>query len=194
VFAPLGWLVFIAVAGPWYLAIYIDDGAGFFQSFFLDHNLGRYGGVKHGHAGFPGYYFVMLPLVLLPFTGWFLRLLPMARALWADPLDRFLVLWFAGVRLLLVLGHQAAALHGLRHHAAVHPDGAAPGPALEPLAGVRAAAAASWLLLARCRWVGPLRRRRTAPTSRRCSPTGRGCWTGATCSPPGGLATLLGWR
>jgi 4-amino-4-deoxy-L-arabinose transferase-like glycosyltransferase len=94
VFAPLGWLVFIAVAGPWYLAIYLDDGPGFFQSFFLDHNLGRYGGVKHGHAGFPGYYFVMLPLVLLPFTGWFLRLLPMLRALWAEPLDRFLLLWF----------------------------------------------------------------------------------------------------
>ncbi|MGD9299791.1 MAG: glycosyltransferase family 39 protein, partial [Thiohalocapsa sp.] len=97
VFAPLGWLVFVAVAGPWYLAVYIDDGPGFFLSFFLDHNLGRYGGVKHGHAGFPGYYFVMLPLVLLPFTGWFLRLLPMTRALWADPLDRFLLLWFGFV-------------------------------------------------------------------------------------------------
>jgi 4-amino-4-deoxy-L-arabinose transferase-like glycosyltransferase len=94
VFAPLGWLVFIAVAGPWYLAIFIDDGPGFFQTFFLEHNLGRYGGVKHGHAGFPGYYFVMLPVVLLPFTGWFLRLWPMARRLWADPLDRFLTLWF----------------------------------------------------------------------------------------------------
>lgn len=97
VFAPLGWLVFIAVAAPWYLAIYLDDGPGFFQSFFLEHNLGRYGGVKHGHAGFPGYYFVMLPVVLLPFTGWLLRLLPLARALWADPLDRFLLLWFAFV-------------------------------------------------------------------------------------------------
>ncbi|WP_462330732.1 ArnT family glycosyltransferase [Thiohalocapsa halophila] len=97
VFAPLGWLVFIAVAGPWYLAIYLDDGPGFFQSFFLEHNVGRYGGVKHGHAGFPGYYFVMLPVVLLPFTGWLLRLLPMARALWADPLDRFLLLWFSFV-------------------------------------------------------------------------------------------------
>lgn len=94
VLAPLGWLVFIAVAGPWYLAIFIDDGPGFFQSFFLDHNVGRYGGVKHGHAGFAGYYFVMLPVVLLPFTGWFLRLLPMVRSLWAEPLDRFLLLWF----------------------------------------------------------------------------------------------------
>jgi 4-amino-4-deoxy-L-arabinose transferase-like glycosyltransferase len=97
VFAPRGWLVFLLVAGPWYLAIYLDDGSGFFRSFFLDHNVGRYGGVKHGHAGFPGYYLVMLPLVLLPFTGWFLRLLPMARRLWADPLDRFLVLWFLAV-------------------------------------------------------------------------------------------------
>jgi len=97
VFAPLGWLVFVSVAGPWYLAIYIDDGPGFFRSFFLDHNLGRYGGVKQGHGGFLGYYFVMLPLVLLPFTGWFLRLLPLGRALWADPLDRFLLLWFVTV-------------------------------------------------------------------------------------------------
>lgn len=97
VLAPAGWLVFLLVAGPWYLAIYLDDGVGFFRSFFLEHNVGRYGGVKHGHAGFPGYYFAMLPLVLLPFTGWFLRLLPMARALWADPLDRFLLLWFVTV-------------------------------------------------------------------------------------------------
>ncbi|KAA6184150.1 glycosyltransferase family 39 protein [Thiohalocapsa marina] len=97
VFAPLGWLVFLAVAGPWYLAILLDDGVGFFRSFFLDHNLGRYGGVKHGHAGFPGYYLVMLPVVLLPFTGWFLRLLPAGRRLWADALDRFLVLWFVTV-------------------------------------------------------------------------------------------------
>ncbi|NEX16470.1 MAG: glycoside hydrolase [Halochromatium sp.] len=92
-----GWLVFIAVAGPWYLAIYLDDGPGFFQSFFLGHNLGRYSGVKHGHSGFPGYYFVMLPLVLLPFTGWFLSLLPRVRQLWADELDRFLLLWFVTV-------------------------------------------------------------------------------------------------
>ncbi len=92
-----GWLLFILVAGPWYLAIYIDDGLGFFQSFFLGHNLGRYSGVKHGHDGFPGYYFVMLPLVLLPFTGWFLSLLSRLRRLWADELDRFLLLWFVTV-------------------------------------------------------------------------------------------------
>jgi len=92
-----GWLLFVAVAGPWYLAIYIDDGPGFFQSFFLGHNLGRYSGVKHGHSGFPGYYLLMLPIVLLPFTGWFLSLLTRLCRLWTDALDRFLVIWFVTV-------------------------------------------------------------------------------------------------
>ena len=94
VLSPLGWLIFLLVAGPWYLAIYLDDGPGFFASFFLKHNAARYGEAIHGHGGFFGYYFVMLPLILLPFTGWFLSLLPAWRAALADPLDRFLWIWF----------------------------------------------------------------------------------------------------
>lgn len=97
VFFPLGWALFLAVALPWYVAIYLDSGSGFFESFFLRHNLGRFGDAVHGHRGFFGYYFVVLPLILLPFTGWFLRLLPALRQTWADPLDRFLWLWFAAV-------------------------------------------------------------------------------------------------
>ncbi len=96
-FAPLGWLIFVLVAGPWYLAIYLDDGAGFFESFFLKHNAGRFGGAMHGHSGFFGYYLVMLPVILLPFTGWLLRLLPGLTAYWSDSLDRFLWIWFAVV-------------------------------------------------------------------------------------------------
>ena len=97
VFAPLGWLVFLAVAVPWYVAIYLDNGSGFFESFFLRHNLGRFGDTIHGHKGFLGYYFVILPLIMLPFTGWLLRLLPTLGRAWADPLDRFLWLWFGVV-------------------------------------------------------------------------------------------------
>jgi 4-amino-4-deoxy-L-arabinose transferase-like glycosyltransferase len=100
-FNPLGWAIFLAVAGPWYLAIYLDNGAGFFESFFLKHNAGRFGGAIHGHSGSFFYYFAVLPLILLPFTGWFLRLLanlvPGWRQAWADPLDRFLWLWFITV-------------------------------------------------------------------------------------------------
>jgi 4-amino-4-deoxy-L-arabinose transferase-like glycosyltransferase len=96
-FAPMGWLLFILVVLPWHLAVYLDDGAGFFRSFFLEHNAGRFGEPMHGHAGFPGYYLVILPLILLPFTGWFLRLLPGLRSAWSDPLERFLWIWFATV-------------------------------------------------------------------------------------------------
>jgi 4-amino-4-deoxy-L-arabinose transferase-like glycosyltransferase len=91
--APLGWLVFLAVAGPWYLAIYLDSGPGFFESFFLTHNVGRFGGVIHGHGGFFGYYVVVLPLILMPFTGWFFYQLTTIRQAWSDPLERFLWLW-----------------------------------------------------------------------------------------------------
>jgi 4-amino-4-deoxy-L-arabinose transferase-like glycosyltransferase len=94
---PGGWLLFLAVALPWYIAIYIGNGPGFFESFFLRHNVGRFGDAMHGHKGFFGYYFVVLPLIMLPFTGWFLRLLPSLRMSWADPLDRFLWVWFAAV-------------------------------------------------------------------------------------------------
>ena len=97
VFNPRGWIVFLAVALPWHVAIYLDNGAGFFEDFFLRHNLGRFGDAMHGHKGFFGYYFVVLPLIMLPFTGWFLRLLPELRRTWADPLDRFLWLWFVSV-------------------------------------------------------------------------------------------------
>jgi 4-amino-4-deoxy-L-arabinose transferase-like glycosyltransferase len=47
-----------------------------------------------GHSGSPLYYVIVLPLILLPFTGWFLRLLPTLRRAWADPLDRFAWIWF----------------------------------------------------------------------------------------------------
>jgi len=97
VLAPVGWLIFILVAGPWYLAIYLDDGTGFFQSFFLKHNAGRFGEPMQGHSGFLGYYLVILPVILLPFSGWLLRLLPGLKAAWADPLDRFLWIWFGVV-------------------------------------------------------------------------------------------------
>ncbi len=96
-FAPIGWLIFLLVAGPWYLAVYLDDGDAFFRSFFLEHNLGRFGGAMHGHSGFPGYYLVILPLILLPFTGWFLSLFKRYKSAWTDPLDRFLWIWFLTV-------------------------------------------------------------------------------------------------
>jgi 4-amino-4-deoxy-L-arabinose transferase-like glycosyltransferase len=91
-FNPLGWLVFIAVVGPWVYALYRQDGGVFFQHFLFDHNLNRYETTLQGHGGKWWYYFLMLPLIVLPFTA----LLPgvFARLRRPDPLDRYLLLWF----------------------------------------------------------------------------------------------------
>lgn len=105
VFAPRGWLIFLLIVVPWHVAIYFDNGMGFFASFFLKHNLGRFGGTLHGHAGFPGYYLLILPLILLPFSGWLVAILPKWRQLWHDPRERFLLLWFVCVLVFFSFSH-----------------------------------------------------------------------------------------
>lgn len=52
-FSPWGWVLFLVVALPWHIAVYLDSGPGFFESFFLRHNLGRFGNAIHGHEGRP---------------------------------------------------------------------------------------------------------------------------------------------
>lgn len=114
-FDPIGWLVLTLVVVPWHLAIFLDNGTGFFESFFLHHNLGRFRDTIHGHEGFPFYYLVVVPLILLPFSGWLLALLPRVLQGLQDPLDRFLWLWFAVVVLFFSFsGTQLPhyALHG----------------------------------------------------------------------------------
>lgn len=103
VFAPLGWAILVAVAGPWYLAEYLDQGRLFIDGFFLKHNVGRFSDTMEGHGGNPFYYMGALPLVLLPFAGLFLRTLGRLRAATRDGLDLFLWLWFGVVFLLFSL-------------------------------------------------------------------------------------------
>lgn len=91
-FNPLGWLVFLAVVGPWVWALYRQDHGEFFRHFLFDHNLNRFENTLQGHGGKWWYYLPVLPLIVLPFTA----LLPQAfaRLRRPDPLDRYLLLWF----------------------------------------------------------------------------------------------------
>ncbi len=97
VFAPLGWAVFLAVVLPWHVAVYLDQGTAFFDGFYLKHNVGRYSTTMEGHGGHVWYYLVAAPLVVMPFAGWLASLLAHLREDWADPLRRFLWIWFAVV-------------------------------------------------------------------------------------------------
>jgi len=99
---PVGWIIFLAVNVPWYIIVYLEQGASFFREFFIGHNLGRFTGTMEGHGGELWYYLVALPVVLLPFTGWFLAVLPRLRNFRALPADeRFGWTWFALVFVLV---------------------------------------------------------------------------------------------
>ena len=97
VFDPVGLLLFVAIVLPWHIAVYLDSGWAFFEGFYLHHNLARYGNAMEGHSGGIFYYALVAPLLLMPFSGWFLGVLGNLGALRRDPLDRFVWLWFFSV-------------------------------------------------------------------------------------------------
>lgn len=94
---PLGWLILLAVAGPWYLAQLLLHGRDFIEGFLVRHNLERFGGTLEGHGGSLWYYFVAAPLLLLPWSGLLWRTVKQVPADWRDPFSRYLLLWFAFV-------------------------------------------------------------------------------------------------
>lgn len=90
---PLGWLIALAVALPWYLYALNRHGQAFIDGFFMRHNVERFTGTLEGHGGGFVYYLVVLPLLLLPWSPLLVAVLARARTLWREPLARFLLVW-----------------------------------------------------------------------------------------------------
>lgn len=90
---PWGWLLFLGVTLPWLVAVALEPDYQFFSGFLLRHNLERFADTMEGHGGQLYYYLLATPLILWPFTGWLLSILPRLRADLADPLGRFLWIW-----------------------------------------------------------------------------------------------------
>jgi 4-amino-4-deoxy-L-arabinose transferase-like glycosyltransferase len=91
---PAGWAILLAIAMPWYLVEYAQRGDAFLAGFFLRHNVERFLSPLQGHGGSLLYYLPVVPVLLLPYTGLFLRTLAGMRSMWAAPLDTFLWCWF----------------------------------------------------------------------------------------------------
>jgi 4-amino-4-deoxy-L-arabinose transferase-like glycosyltransferase len=94
---PLGWAILLAVAAPWYVLEYQRQGGAFLAGFFLRHNVERFLSPLHGHSGSVLYYLPAALLLLLPYSGLLLRVLPRLRTWRATPLDTFLWCWFGFV-------------------------------------------------------------------------------------------------
>ncbi|MFT5082587.1 MAG: hypothetical protein ACI9Y1_000613 [Lentisphaeria bacterium] len=65
---PYSWLTFFVVITPWHIASYLDQGWGFFEGFYLGHNLGRFSQTMESHGGSPFYYLTVIPFIFLPFV------------------------------------------------------------------------------------------------------------------------------
>ena len=93
---PVGWAILLAVSAPWYLLEYARRGDAFLAGFFMRHNIERFMAPLQGHDGGILYYVPALLLILLPWSGLFLAMLP---GLWrrrraCAGSDAFLWSWF----------------------------------------------------------------------------------------------------
>jgi 4-amino-4-deoxy-L-arabinose transferase-like glycosyltransferase len=100
---PVGWVILLAVAGPWYVLEYTRRGDAFLGGFFLHHNVERFLVPLQGHAGGPLYYGPALLVLVLPYTALLLATLPGLRRLRATPLDTLLWCWFLFVLVFFTL-------------------------------------------------------------------------------------------
>jgi 4-amino-4-deoxy-L-arabinose transferase-like glycosyltransferase len=91
---PLGWLILLTVAAPWYVLEYARRGDAFLAGFFMRHNVERFMAPLQGHKGGLLYYLPAALLLLLPYSGLFLATLPGLRRMRRDPVDCFLWCWF----------------------------------------------------------------------------------------------------
>jgi len=98
---PVGWLILLGVAGPWYAAQLLIHGRDFVDGFLVRHNLDRFTGTLEGHGGsrwyFFFYYAVLLPGLLLPWSGLLWQVARRGAQDWREPLPRYLWLWFGFV-------------------------------------------------------------------------------------------------
>ena len=93
-FNPIGIVIFLAVALPWYIAQYLQQGDAFIQGFFFKHNLGRFQDAMESHSGNVFYYVPIVLIGVLPYTTVLLGTLARFKTLWRDDLGRYALIWF----------------------------------------------------------------------------------------------------
>jgi 4-amino-4-deoxy-L-arabinose transferase-like glycosyltransferase len=94
---PLGWLVTLVIAAPWYVLEYLAQGEAFIQRFIFEHNLGRFSDTMESHGGSIFYYLPVLLMMFLPFSAWFIAGLGSMRKLKDEPLLLWCWVWFVFV-------------------------------------------------------------------------------------------------
>ncbi len=97
IFNPIGILIFIVVALPWYIAEYMAQGQAFIDGFFLKHNLSRFSSPMEHHSGNILYFIPVLLIGVMPFTYFILKSIKNFKNYFRDNLKAYLFIWFAFV-------------------------------------------------------------------------------------------------
>jgi hypothetical protein len=100
---PLGWCIFLLIALPWYVALYLKHGPAFFQEIFLVQNLGRFMKPMESHSGPFFYYLPVIIVGLIPFSTLLFYAARQIPQFWQKDTTRFLLLWFGFVFLFFSL-------------------------------------------------------------------------------------------
>lgn len=111
--SPVGVLLAVAVAAPWFLAVQARR-PDFLHVFFVEQHFQRYLTPKYGRGQPAWFYLAVLPAGLLPWTAPFLS--GFARALRrpsADPRTTALAAWVVGVLLFFTTSHSKLATYAL---------------------------------------------------------------------------------
>ncbi len=103
----LGFLAFLLIGLPWYVAIYHNYGMEFINKFLIYHNIERFTGAAHQH---PHSFFYFFPIAILVLYIWWPYILQLLKKV--DLKDRknlFLILWFAWVFLFFSISRNKLA-------------------------------------------------------------------------------------
>lgn len=96
-FNPIGWVILLGIAMPWYLVQYAKEGQAFIDGFFLKHNVSRFQGPMEGHTGSLLYYLPVVVVGIMPYSSLAIRTVTYLRQMPQVNLQWFCLLWFAFV-------------------------------------------------------------------------------------------------
>lgn len=97
-------LIFSAIALPWYVLEYRNQGMIFIQEFFLKHNLERFSRSFEGHSGSIFYYLPVIIVGTLPHCGLLVGLIRQMRFLLKQDVYRYCLIWAGFVLVLFSFG------------------------------------------------------------------------------------------
>lgn len=97
IFNPIGILLFLLIAMPWYIAEYLAQKQAFIDGFFLKHNINRFSSPMEKHNGTIFYFIPVLLIGLMPFTYFFIKSFKNLKSYFKEPLKLYLLIWFSFV-------------------------------------------------------------------------------------------------